>query len=109
MGTVEQRRSERVLVDLPVLIRGLVADNDSFQEETFTVTVNAHGALLMLAAKVALGQTVTLVNLRNSAERVCHIAYTGRAHAGLAQVGVEFSEPAPGFWPVKAPASWGVV
>ena len=47
MGTVEQRRSERVLADLPVLIRSQSAGNDSFQEETFTVTVNAHGALLM--------------------------------------------------------------
>jgi hypothetical protein len=109
MGTVEHRRSERVLVDLPVLIRGQSAGDGNFQEETFTVTVNAHGALLMLAAKVALGQSVTLVNLKSSAERVCHIAYTGRAHAGLAQVGVEFSEPAPGFWPVEAPASWGAV
>jgi len=105
MGLAAERRSERVLADVPVLIRGQSMGDGSFQEETFTVTVNAHGALLMLAAKVALGQTITLVSLKNSAERVCRIAYKGPVHAGLAQVGVEFSEPSPGFWPVEAPAS----
>jgi hypothetical protein len=106
MGTAAKRRSERVLADVPVLVRGRSMSDGGFQEETFTVTVNAHGALLMLAAQVTLGQTVTLVSLKNSAERVCRIAYKGPVHAGLAQVGVEFSEPSPGFWPVEVPASW---
>jgi len=103
----EGRRSERVLVDVPVLIRGRSIGESGFQEETFTVTVSAHGAMVMLAANVAIGQTITLISLKNSAERDCRIAYKGPNHAGLAKVGLEFSEPSPEFWPVDVPASWG--
>ena len=108
MARLGARRSERVLVDVPVIIRGQSVGEGSFQEETFTVTVSAHGAMVMLAAKVATGQALTLVSLANSTERDCRIAYKGPDHAGLAQVGIEFEEPAPGFWPVDAPASWKI-
>jgi len=106
MAPATERRSERVLADVPVMVRGQSAGEGSFQEETFTVTVNAHGAMVMLAANVALGQSITLVRLNDLAERDCRIAFRGRDHAGLAQVGLEFLEPSPGFWPVDAPASW---
>ena len=108
MGTAGARRSARVLADVSVLVRGELNGNGHFQEETFTVTVSAHGAMLMLAAKVALGQTITIATTENRVEQVCRVAYKGPDRAGLAQVGVEFSAPAPGFWPVDAPASWKI-
>jgi hypothetical protein len=98
-----QRRSKRVLMDVQVLIRGEAADHRAFQEETFTVTVSAHGALLMMATKVALEQALVVVNPVNSDERDARVAYVGAPHAGLAQVAVEFSSPAPEFWPISSP------
>lgn len=102
-----QRRSERVLLDVPVLVRGESTDRKPFEEETFTVTVNAHGALLMLASKVGLGQRVRLTNQASHEEREARVAFRGADHAGLAQVGVEFPKPCPEFWPVNPPpSSW---
>jgi hypothetical protein len=102
-----QRRSERVLLDVPVVLLGESADHRPFRETTFTVTVNAHGALLMLETKVVLGQKVKLANPENWDERDAHVAYVGGDHAGLAQVGIEFDQPAPQFWPVSSPpANW---
>jgi hypothetical protein len=102
-----QRRSARVLMDVPVVVCGESGDSQAFREETFTVTVSAHGALLMLAAKVALGQTIRVINPFNRDERECKIAYRGPIHAGLSQVAVEFSKPSPEFWPIDpAPADW---
>ena len=43
------RRSQRVLMDLPLIIRGELEDKGAFQEETFTLTVSAHGVLALLA------------------------------------------------------------
>jgi len=104
---VGQRRSARVLMDVPVIICGKSRDQRPFREETFTVTVSAHGALLMLAANVSLGERIRLINPSNSDERECKIAYCGPIHAGLSQVAVEFSNPSPEFWPVNpAPADW---
>jgi hypothetical protein len=101
-----QRRSERVLADIPVVIRGQ-AGSRAFQEETFTVTISAHGALLMLETEVALGQKVVIINPKNSDEREARVAYKGAIHAGLAQVAVEFSRAAPEFWQMDPqPESW---
>lgn len=98
-----QRRSERVLIDVPVVIRGETEDRRAFEEETFTVTVSAHGALVMLAAKVKLGQTLLLLNPKNWDEREGRVAFRSADHAGLAQVALEFTLPAGDFWPVSSP------
>lgn len=97
-----QRRSERVLLDMPVVVRGESGDR-AFQEETFTVTVSAHGALLMLETNVALGQKLMVMNPKNRDEREARVAYKGAVHAGLAQVAVEFAAPAPEFWQMDSP------
>lgn len=107
MPQIGQRRSARVLMDVAVVICGNSRDHRPFREETFTVTVSAHGALLMLAANVSLGEMIRLINPSNSDERECRIAYRGPIHAGLSQVAVEFSKPSPEFWPVNPPpADW---
>ena len=50
------RRSKRVNLDLPLMIRGETEHKRAFQEETFTLTVSAHGGLVLLQNRVALGQ-----------------------------------------------------
>jgi len=105
MAQTGQRRSARVLADVPIVIRGEFANHQSFREETFTVTVSAHGALVLLAANVALGQKIVVMNPLNRDEREGRIAYRGPLHAGLSQVAVEFTQPSPEFWPVDHPPS----
>jgi PilZ domain len=108
MAVTAQRRSERVLLDIPVVVRG-DAGSRAFQEETFTVTVSAHGALLMLEADVSLGQKLVVMNPKNWDELEARVAYKGPVHAGLAQVAVEFTRPAPDFWQMSSPpANWKV-
>ena len=103
MAQTAHRRSERVLLDMQVVIRGESPERRSFEEETFTVTVSAHGALLMLAAPVSIGQRLRVLNPANWEEREGKVAYKGQLYAGLAQVGVEFTQPSPEFWPVNSP------
>jgi len=98
-----QRRSQRVLIDLPIIVSGESSDHRSFLEETFTVTISAHGALMMLATKVTIGQKLILTNPANHGQREARVAYLGHPHAGLSQVAVEFARPAPDFWPLSSP------
>jgi len=98
-----QRRSERVLMDLPIVVSGEFPDHRAFQEETFTVTVSAHGALMMLATEVKLGQRLVVTNPANADKREAQVAYLGSSYAGLSQEAVEFSRPSPEFWPVSSP------
>ncbi|PYU27246.1 MAG: hypothetical protein DMG32_08055 [Acidobacteria bacterium] len=106
---VVHRRSERVLLDMPLVIRGEPEDKLTFREQTFTLTVSAHGALVLLATTVVSGQTVVLMNPKTWDERKGKITYLGSSHAGLAQVGIEFEQPAPDFWSISSPpADWNL-
>jgi hypothetical protein len=103
MNGAEQRRSERILIDVPVVVKGNGAGESPFLEETFTVTISPYGALVMLAAAVSLGQRIVVRNSLNQREQEARVAYKGTAHAGLAQVGIEFLREAPEFWPIRPP------
>jgi hypothetical protein len=105
-----QRRSERVLLDVPLVVRGEFGDRRGFREETFTVTLSAHGALVMMETPVALGQKIVVMNPKNWDEREARVAYSGHPHAGLAQVAFEFNRPAPEFWALDSPpTNWNIL
>ena len=53
-----RRRSMRVLLSVPIVVSGKTANNEDFKEETRTLVVNAHGALIALAAQVVAQQTL---------------------------------------------------
>jgi hypothetical protein len=101
------RRSKRVILDVPLVILGEAEDKRPFREQTFTLTVSAHGGFLVLENHVALGQKVVLMNPKTWEEREAIIAFLGPPYAGLATVGVQFARPAPGFWAISSPpADW---
>ena len=103
----ERRRSERLLLDVALVVRGESTESKPFQENTFTISVSAHGTLLVLATKVALGQTLLLSNPHSQGEVVGRVVRFGISYGGLAQVGIDFAQPVPEFWPVKSlPDSW---
>jgi hypothetical protein len=99
----ERRRSPRLLLDVALVIRGESLEKKPFREETFTISISATGALVLLAAKVAIGQRLVLMNLRTREEREGRVGRFGSAYGGLAQVAVEFASPAPEFWPAVLP------
>jgi len=44
-------------------------------EQTRTVTVNAHGAMIVLTGKVLVGQLLTLRKARSGEDVLCRVAY----------------------------------
>src|ERR1700680_1734190 len=104
---MERRRSERLLLDVGLLITGQSVERKLFQEETFTISVSAHGALVVLSTKVALGQRLFVKNRRTQNEMESRVTRFGPPHGKQAQGGVDFARPAPMFWPVDPlPNSW---
>jgi hypothetical protein len=99
----ERRRSGRSLRGAALVVSGESAETGAFSEETLAISANAHGALVVLSSKVALGQTLVLKNPRTNREiqgRVVDLV--GPSDQGNAQVGVEFTQPAPDFLPVES-------
>jgi hypothetical protein len=98
-----RRRSQRVLLQVPILVHGLQDKNRAFEEETSTLAVNAHGALILLATRVDAGQKLMLLHRKTQEEQECSVVWQGPAKGGKIEVGVEFTHPKPGFWRVAFP------
>jgi len=99
----------RVLLSVPILVSGKTARNEDFKEETRTLVVNAHGALIALAAQVVAQQTVTLSNKSTHQSIDCRVVHIGSAQAGKTQVGLEFIKPSGKFWQIDFPPDDWVV
>ncbi len=99
-----RRRSQRVLMRIPVLVSGRIGVASPFEEETHTRAVSAHGAMVMVAAPVYRGQQFTLLNMQTKASLECVVVHIDTVVAGEPnQVGVEFLLPNPTFWRVAFP------
>ncbi|HKV62991.1 MAG TPA: PilZ domain-containing protein [Candidatus Acidoferrum sp.] len=98
-----RRRSQRVLVTIPVRVSGQLGAGASFQEETHTRAISAHGALILLSAQVHRGQRLTLSNVQTKAALECVVAHIDRHQKDQPQIGVEFALPNPTFWHVAFP------
>jgi len=98
-----RRRSQRVLMQVSVRIRGTDAQGKEFEEETETLAINAHGALILIGARVTSGAKMSMQNKRTQEEQDCHVVFLGPVRAGKSEIGLEFSEPRPAFWRVAFP------
>jgi hypothetical protein len=101
----ERRRSQRSLKEVGLVVRGESVEKGVFQEETFTVSVSAHGALMALSTKVPVGQKLFLRNPRTHTELESRVVRFGFPQGGRPQVGVEFAKPAPEFWSGESQAA----
>jgi len=103
--TVEpsRRRSMRVLLSVPIRVSGKTISSDDFEEQTRTLVVNAHGALISLEAPVSPNQRVTIINKATNQARECRIVHVGTQAAGKLQIGIEFVQPSASFWQIDFP------
>jgi len=98
----ERRRSQRVQIVMPVLVRG-TSGGQAFEEEASTVMVNANGCMLMIKTAVVKAQQISLVNPATTEELPCKVVFIGRKSEGKSEVGVEFAEASPLFWRINFP------
>jgi hypothetical protein len=90
-------------MQVAVRIRGVDAQGKPVEEETETLAINAHGALVLLRARFTSGTTVLLQHKRTEEEQECHVAFLGPVRGGKAEIGLEFSSARPTFWRVTFP------
>src|SRR5215470_7887161 len=98
-----RRRSQRVLVQVGVQVSGNDAQGKYFREETDTLAINAHGALVLLHARITSGSVLRLQHNRTKEEQECHVVFLGPVRGEKAEIGLEFSTPRPQFWRVTFP------
>jgi hypothetical protein len=92
------RSSERISVRIPVVVYGFTKDHGAFHEETETQTVNSSGALVLLKTRLAMGDSVFLMQKGSGLEHQVRVVYLDAYTEREIKVGLAFKYPIPDFW-----------
>ena len=102
-----KRRSKRVRARVSIVVRAQKMERGREPEKTVALIVNAHGALILLAMKVAVDEFVIVANPKNEKELLCRVTHLGPTFMGKAEIGIEFIRPSPDFWGLAdLPVDW---
>ena len=98
-----RRRSQRLFLQVRVVVEGQLADKSPFSEETHTIVVNAHGALVEMRVSLDQGQIVSLRNVVTGEKSECAIKLVTPTGPGKYNAALEFTNPNPEFWRISFP------
>jgi hypothetical protein len=102
-STADNRRTQRILLQISIQVRAQFEGDLPLTEDTKTLEVNAHGALIALAMKVRPGQKLILRNWGTAMEQECRVIHVRERMAGKNEVGIAFPYALPRFWNVQFP------
>jgi hypothetical protein len=108
LDLMRMRRSQRVVIDIPVRVRVNRGGATPVEEITKTVIVNGSGALIRLSTLVVVpGETLQMVNVGTHAEVKCRVANTriDPSDNERTEAVITFDAPTPGYWGLSFPAS----
>jgi hypothetical protein len=90
-------------MQVSIRVHGIDAQGKAFDEEAATLAINAHGALVLLQARLTSGGLLTLRNNTTKEEQECQVVFLGPVRGNKAEIGLEFSARRPQFWRVAFP------
>jgi c-di-GMP-binding flagellar brake protein YcgR len=99
----ERRRTQRVALSVPLVVRGQTDAGEQFQENANSNSVSLHGAAMVLEATVAMGQTLILESEASRESIECRVVAVRRGRDGKTHVGVEFTSSDKNFWHMTFP------
>lgn len=100
---LNRRRTQRVLVRVAVRVSARNPPASRFDEDTYTLAINGHGASILLSKSVVKGQRLELLNIATGDKAECVVAYLGQRQGDRTEAGIEFTLPNPNFWHVAFP------
>ncbi|MGB7282375.1 MAG: hypothetical protein WBE13_08955 [Candidatus Acidiferrum sp.] len=98
-----QRRSQRVMLRLDVLVRWNVQEGSPVQTHAFTVTVNAHGGLMKSPFRMTAGQRIALINPQTGKEVDSTVVSVCSSSQGYFTTAFEFDQRSAQFWAIAFP------
>jgi PilZ domain-containing protein len=97
------RRSQRVCLNIEVEIVLQKGKEKGAPEQTKTLIVSAHGALILLHTAVATGDLLKLRNVKTNEEIGCRVVEVNPGNTGIPEVALEFLKPKGDFWHIAFP------
>jgi hypothetical protein len=103
-AAVSRRRSERLLLTVPIRVEGVDSSGQKFIENTRTLVINRHGARIQLKRAVGVGAKLKIVNLvgnRDAEFRV--VGPTQPMNDQGSEWGVECTDEKRNIWGIDFP------
>jgi hypothetical protein len=98
-----RRRSQRIALQIAVLLKASLQDGRTVQVQAFTAAVNAHGGLLESPVKLTANQKILLFNPHFGKDVGCRVVRVEGSSSGLYELAFEFDCRSPQFWPIALP------
>jgi hypothetical protein len=98
----ERRRSQRVMLRIPVTLRIMVAGK-VVTVRASTVSVNDHGAMVICSRSFSSEAMLELENDRTSQKMNCRVTRAPVENPDGYLIPMEFATPAPNFWGISFP------
>lgn len=107
---MNRRRSERVLLQVRLVVVAETELGNLATLDGFTLVVNAHGGLFEIHTRLVEGQKLLLRNPVIGREEGATVVAVRSVRDGSFAVAFEFDNPSPHFWPISfPPKDWGLV
>ncbi len=101
---VEQRRSERILLMIPLEVEGIDVNGTSFTERTRTFSINRNGAYISLKSVAQQGDDISVTNLGTRQTCIFRLCESGKDPSGeITAWGIECLQPEVNFWQIRFP------
>ena len=84
--------------------RGTAPRTEPFEEQTVTMIVFPHGAVLRMATVVNVSQMLVLTNIKTKQDSICRVLKVRPNANQGSYVEVEFTHRQPGYWGVQFPS-----
>lgn len=98
------RRSERVLLRIPIEIKGKQADGRAFKEKAYTLVINRHGARISMKNSPKPGDELSITNIQT--QMSCQFRVVSRQDPSVGddpEWGIESLEPDANIWGIYFP------
>lgn len=98
------RRTERIMLEIPIRVFSFGASVDDFSEDTRTLMVNWNGALIRLKHRLVPNETVRIINLENLREDDFRVVGLSRQEGdSFSEWGVECLDKKRTLWEIDFP------
>src|SRR6202158_2525987 len=98
-----RRRSQRVLLQIAVLVRAQLLGGEKVQAQGFTLAVSAHGGLLEAPVRLLANHKIKLANPQTGREVGCRVVRVEGPTEQTYKIAFEFEAHNPQFWPITFP------
>jgi len=102
----EKRRGERVLIRIPVQVRGVGHDGGEVIESGETMLVSRSGALLRMASLLKLNSPLAVTNNLSKETAPFRVAWVAEVKVDDRwEIGIEAANAREDFWGIRFPAN----